>query len=69
MRFITLTAALGTTLYIRADVILYVEGFTFSTNSPIEGHVGARLTLLAGQWSESCHCREDVLTVIERLSA
>ncbi len=67
MPFIKLTSSRNTPLYIRRDAVLYVEGFTFE-QEPNVGHVGSRLTLIAGQWSESCHALESVETVIYQLS-
>lgn len=66
--FIVLTSLQNTPLYIRRSTVLYVEGFTFA-QEPNAGHIGYRITLLAGQWSDAYLAKEPVHVVIERLTA
>ena len=66
---IHLTSTRGTPLFVRAEAILFVEGFDFGEKSECPGHYGSRLTLAAGQWSESVHAKESPADIAERMAA
>lgn len=67
-KFIQLTSLHNTPLYVRKSAILYVEGFTLKPDHETHpNHVGSRLTLLAGQWSEAAMCLEPTDKVISLL--
>lgn len=63
-QFMELTSTRDTPLFVRKDIVLFIEGFTFEDET-----VGTRLTLLAGQWSETITCKEKVSAVFKRLIA
>lgn len=65
IEFMQLTSTHDTPIFVRKDVVLYIEGFTF----PDTQHIGTRLTLLAGGWTESIVCKEKPVQVFKRLVA
>ena len=66
--FVQLTTTHGTPLYVRKEAILVVEGFTFAADhSTHPNHIGSRLTLQAGQWTEIVYCTEKSELVVDFL--
>jgi hypothetical protein len=52
--FIKLNSGQNTPLYIKVSMVLFVEGFTFPAEHQLHAnHVGSRITLQAGQWTEN----------------
>lgn len=66
--FAKLTSTHDTPLLVRKNAVIVVEGFNFGPDhSQCPNHVGSRLTLQAGQWTETVFCTETTETVIALL--
>jgi hypothetical protein len=66
--FIKLTSSRDTPLFVRKSAVLVAEGFDFSEGM-YANHTGSRLTLRAGQWTETIYCIETSEVVIRMLES